>query len=409
MHHDLLKTLKTQIEKVSRMNFYMRKLEQGGVSADAIQDWDDFRRIPFTSSKEILGELNKKPSECSLFSPAVTRVNLSPSGQDLFPVYNTNQDLQKMHEVAARAYEAAGVTPDDICAVTFGYHLFIAGLYYQSQLEYYGAKVIPLGPGESERAVEVINKYGVTVLISNPTFAMKLAARGIPSVRILFVGGEPFTSVEGYPEKVRAAFGREIGSASGREIGMIDSYGMALCSPIARSCRFEKGMHLLDDFIYAEVIDPLTGAPVPLGEKGELVLTHLHKEASPLLRYRTGDLTYMVEEKCSCGRSFTLPKGIIGRTDEMLKIKGVKFWPSQIGTVLQGIPGAGKKYKVIVRNPQGVDTLSLTIEGREGDVDLEELSRQLKKETLLAFNEIFVSDQIPEGPVVEDKRQGRTF
>ncbi len=401
MNDDLLTTLKTQIEKVARLGFYRKKFEQAGLTAAAIQGWDDFNKIPFTSGKEILEELKKKPSECSLFSPAVTRVNFSPSGQDLYPVYNTNPDLQKMHEVAARAYTGAGVTPDDICAVTFGYHLFIAGLYYQSQLEYYGAKVIPLGPGESERAVEIINKYQVTVLISNPTFAMKLAARGIPSVRILFVGGEPFTSVEGYPEKVRAAFGREI--------GMIDSYGMALCSPIARSCRFEKGLHLLDDFIYAEVIDPLTGNPLPTGEKGELVLTHHYKEASPLLRYRTGDLTYMVERKCSCGRSLTLPKGILGRTDEMLKIKGVKFWPSQVGIILQGFPGAGKKYRVVVRNPQGVDTLTLLIEGREGHVDLEELSRRLKTETLLAFNEIGLSDHLSEGPVVEDQRQGRTF
>lgn len=401
MQDALITTLQTQIEKVSRLDFYKRKFEQAGLTASSIQSWDDFRSIPFTSSKEILEELKKQPSDCSLYSPEVTRVNFSPSGKELFPVYNTNQDLQKMHEVSARAYQAAGITPDDICAVTFGYHLFIAGLYYQSQLEYYGAKCIPLGPGESERAVEVINKYGVTVLISNPTFAIKLAAMGIPSVRTLFVGGEPFTSVEGYPEKVRAAFGREI--------GMIDSYGMALCSPIARSCRFEKGMHLMDDFIYAEVIDPLTGNPLPLGEKGELVLTSLHKEASPLLRYRTGDLTFMVEEKCSCGRSFALPKGIFGRTDEMLKIKGVKFWPSQIGTILHGIPGTGQKYRVVVRNPQGVDTLTLSIEGREGEVDLEELSRRLKKETLLAFNEILVADRLPEGPIVEDQRQGRTF
>ena len=401
MNDDLLTTLKTQVEKVSRLGFYKNKLEQAGLTAAAIQGWDDFNKIPFTSGKEILEELKKKPAECSLFSPAVTRVNFSPSGRDLYPVYNTNPDLQKMHEVAARAYEAAGITPDDICAVTFGYHLFIAGLYYQSQLEYYGAKVIPLGPGESERAAELINKYRVTVLISNPTFAMKLAAKGIPSVRILFVGGEPFTSVEGYPEKVRAAFGREI--------GMIDSYGMALCSPIARSCRFEKGLHLLDDFIYAEVIDPSTGEPLPLGEKGELVLTHLTKEASPLLRYRTGDLTFMVEEKCACGRSLTMPKAILGRTDEMLKIKGVKFWPSQIGMVLPGIAGAGKRYKVVVRNPQGVDTLTLMLEGQEGRVDIEGLSQRLKKETLLAFNEIILVDQIDEGPVVEDLRQGRTF
>lgn len=401
MNDDLLTTLKTQVEKVSRLGFYKNKLEKAGLTAPAIQGWDDFGKIPFTSGKEILEELKKMPTECSLYSPAVTRVNFSPSGRDLYPVYNTNPDLQKMHEVAARAYEAAGITPDDICAVTFGYHLFIAGLYYQGQLEYYGAKVIPLGPGESERAAELIDKYRVSVLISNPTFAMKLAAKGIPSVRILFVGGEPFTSVEGYPEKVRAAFGREI--------GMIDSYGMALCSPIARSCRFEKGLHLLEDFIYAEVIDPSTGEPLPLGEKGELVLTHLYKEASPLLRYRTGDLTFMVEEKCACGRSLTMPKAILGRTDEMLKIKGVKFWPSQIGMVLPGIAGAGKRYKVVVRNPQGVDTLTLMLEGQEGRVDIEGLSQRLKKETLLAFNEIILVNQIDEGPVVEDLRQGRTF
>ncbi len=401
MNDDLLTILKAQVAKISRMDFYKRKFEQAGLKALSIQSWEDFGRIPFTGGHEILEELKKKPSECSLFSPSVTRVNLSPSGQELFPVYNTNRDLHKMHEVAARAYQAAGVTPEDICAVTFGYHLFIAGLYYQSQLEYYGAKVIPLGPGESERAVEVINKYQVTVLISNPTFAMKLAAAGIPSVRLLFVGGEPFTSVEGYPEKVRAAFGRKI--------GMIDSYGMALCSPIARSCRFEKGLHLLDDFVYAEVIDPLTGEVLPAGEKGELVLTHLDKEASPLLRYRTGDLTYLIEEKCPCGRTLTLPRGIVGRTDEMLKIKGVKFWPSQVGTVLQGIHGAGKKYKVVVRNPRGVDTLTLMLEGREGSVDVEELLRRLKKETLLAFNEIIFLDQIDAGPIVEDQRQGRTF
>ena len=159
---------------------------------------------------------------------------------------------------------------------------------------------MPLGPGESERAINLINKYEISVLASNPTFAMKLAAGGIPSIKTLFVGGEPFTSVEGYAEKVRSAFERDI--------TIIDSYSMAACMPIARSCRFDTGLHIADDFIFAEVMDPVTGEEVGYGEKGELVLTHLYKEAAPLLRYRTGDLTYMEKKQCGCGRELTLRK-----------------------------------------------------------------------------------------------------
>ena len=246
-------------------------------------------------------------------------------------------------------------------------------------MEYYGAKVIPLGPGESERAVEIINALSGL----GPDFQSDLCheigrERDSRSVRLLFVGRRALFLGGGLCRKVRAAFGRDI--------GIIDSYSMALCMPIARSCRFDQGLHLMDDFIYAEVIEPDTGFPVPPGEKGELVLTHLYKEAAPLLRYRTGDLTFIREEPCACGRSLTMPKGILGRTDEMLKIKGVKFWPSQIGPILQGLPGAGKNYRVVVSNPQGVDRLTLLVEGREGQLDLEALSKKLKRETLLAFN-----------------------
>jgi phenylacetate-coenzyme A ligase PaaK-like adenylate-forming protein len=402
MTDETLKTLQIQIEKLSRMDFYKRKFNQAGIKASDIRTWEDFGRVTFTTSSEILVELKKSPSECSLFLPSVTRINFSPSGKDLYPVYNTSNDLDRMHLVCARSLEAAGVTPDDICAVTFGYHLFIAGLFYQNQLEYFGAKVIPLGPGESERALDLINRFQVSLLISNPTFAMKLAEGGIPSVRLLFVGGEPFSSVEGYADKVREVFGRPI--------GIVDSYSMALCMPIARSCRFERGLHLMDDFVHAEIIDPLTGGPVPAGEKGELVLTHLYKEAAPLLRYRTGDLTFVSDEPCPCGRTLTMPKGILGRTDEMLKIKGVKFWPSQIGTILQGFPEVTRKFQVLVDNPKGVDFLTLRIEVKEGvQPDLNELSRKLKQETLLAFNEILLENRLEDGPVLIDRRQGRSF
>lgn len=317
-------------------------------------------------------------------------------------MYHTNQDLETMHRVCARSLEAAGLSPQDSVAVTFGYHLFIAGLFYQGQLEYYGAKVIPLGPGESERAVKIINDLQISVLASNPTFAMKLAEQGIPSVHTLFVGGEPFTSVQGYPEKVRAAFDREI--------TIIDSYSMALCMPIARSCRHNNGLHLMDDFVYAEVVDPDSGEPLPIGDKGELVLTHLHKQAAPLLRYRTGDLTVLERRQCACGRELTMPQSVIGRTDEMLKIKGIKFWPSQVATILRSYPSLSLNYRVEVDSVQGVDQLRLTVEGSlADDGELERLANHLKSETLLKFNTIETVDKLEQGPGVVDKRKGRSF
>jgi len=397
-----IQDLKRQIRKLYRLRFYREKLDQAGIKPSRIKTLRDFRKIPFTSSSEMLEELKKRPSECSLYTDDITRVNFSPSGQELYPVYQTKRDLKKMHEVCARTLEAAGVKKEDICAVTYGYHLFIAGLFYQSQLEYYGAKVIPLGPGESERAIDLINRYEVSVLITNPTFAIKLAEGGIPSVRILFVGGEPFTSVEGCPQRVRSTFGRDL--------TIIDSYSMALCMPVARSCRYDKGLHIMDDLIFPEVIDPTTGENVPYGEKGELVITHLYKEASPLLRYRTGDLTYMIKGKCKCGREMTLPKGVIGRTDEMLKIKGVKFWPSQVGNVLREFPECKDRYRIGVRSIKGVDSLEITVEGGEFSKDkIEELSKRLKQETLLTFDRVEIVEKLQEGPLVIDEREGRTF
>jgi phenylacetate-CoA ligase len=185
---------------------------------------------------------------------------------------------------------------------------------------------------------------------------------------------------------------------------------MALCMPVARSCRYDKGLHIMDDLIYAEVIDPSTGENVTYGEKGELVITHLYKEASPLLRYRTGDLTYMMSEKCRCGRAITLPRGVMGRTDEMLKIKGVKFWPSQVGNILREFPEFKDRYRIGVRSIKGVDSLEIAVEGGEVSKDrIEELSKRLKQETLLTFDRVEIMEKLQEGPLVIDEREGRSF
>ena len=402
MNNPLITQLKTQLEKLIEMEFYQRKLALNNIRPSDIQTLTDFEQIPFTTSDELFNELKKAPKDCSFYSDKITRINLSPSGKELYPVYHTQHDIDIMHQVCGKSLAAAGVTEDDICAVTFGYHLFVAGLFYQSQLEAYGAKVIPLGPGESDRAVRLINELNVSVLISNPTFAMKLASKGIPSVRILFVGGEPFTSVSGYAQKVRDAFKKDI--------TIIDSYSMASCLPIARSCRYDTGLHIMDDFVYAEVVDPATGKCLAYGEKGELVLTHLKKEAAPLLRYRTGDLTVMENRPCLCGRTFSLPKSVFGRTDEMLKIKGVKFWPSQVGNILREFSGMSNTYRIVVSEEGGVDFLRLMVEKNDDpEVDKDRLINRLKQETLLTFNEILFIEKMEAGPLVIDERKGRTF
>jgi len=397
MGESILPILRKQVEYIYTIKFYKEKMDRAGVRPNDIKTLDDFTQLPFTSPVEMISELKKSPSSNSFYSESVTRINFSPSGKELYPIFHTNNDLERMHKVCSKTLTAAGLKQSDICAVTFGYHLFIAGLFYQGQLEAFGAKVIPLGPGESERAWKVINDYGVSVLISNPSFAVKLASKGLPTIRVLFVGGEPFSSVEGYAEKIREAFGRDI--------TIIDSYSMALCMPVARSCQYESGLHIVDDFVYAEVVDPVTGLPVKPGEKGELVLTHLYKEAAPLLRYRTGDLTVIENKACSCGRSMTLPKGIIGRTDEMVKVKGVKFWPSQIGTILQGFSFATGNYRVVFKTRRGVDFVELFIEGSEySSEDVEKLEHVLRRDTLVKFNEIVIVEKLEPGPRVVDER-----
>jgi len=394
----LLEGLRRQLGYLYTLDFYHKKMDKAGIVPRDILSLKDFESIPFTTHEEFVKEMDRNnPSYGSFFPPDVVRINFTPSGDHLLPIFHTANDLEFMHHVCHRSLEAAGVTRNDICAVTFGYHLFIAGLFYQGQLETYGAKVIPLGPGETSRAVDIINRHNVTVLVANPSFALKLASSGISRIRILFAGGEPLTSVPGYKDRIRQALGRDL--------VIIDSYSMSECIPIARNCAMETGLHIMDEFVYAEIIDPETGKTLENGHIGELVLTHMKKEAQPLLRYRTGDLAELVETSCKCGRYMTMPRGISGRTDEMLKVKGVKLYPSQIKTIIEE-HGIGTGFRLTIRSEKGADRLTLTLKDTSGARSkTESLRHALRKATLLNFNEIVFSDRLEEGPRVSDERE----
>jgi phenylacetate-CoA ligase len=393
-----VRTIQEQVKRLSEFPFYLRRFHAIGLNPGDIRSPEDFQKIPLMDTKDLQKDLEENPPHGSLFHSETVRVTLSPGPKGLMPVYHTRQDVEEVNRELAAMYRACGVGSHDIVAITFGYHLFIAGITLHGGFEALGCKTIPLGPGESQRTAEILNRFRVSVLASNPSFALKLAQEGVPKLRILFAGGEPFSSVEGYKEKLRQAFGK---------IGLIDSYGLGQSTPVARECKEERGLHVADNLIFLEIVEPESGKVLSDGERGEVVITHLRRQGSPLFRFRTGDLSVLEHFDCTCGRKSTLTRGVLGRTDEMHKVKGVKLYPSQIDHILRTLsdytPG---KYRVaLTSKAEGGDHFRLIVEGKDPGPPVKEKIIERMKETLLIRPDIleFV-ERLPEGPRVVEER-----
>jgi phenylacetate-CoA ligase len=230
----------------------------------------------------------------------------------------------------------------------------------------------------------MIETYDVDVLVGNPSYALKIGEHNV-SVDIFVGGGEPFTSVPGLRSTVKNLLDCETA---------VDYFGTRRASPVAVECEGENGLHVVNDNVLLEIIDPDSGEVLPPGERGELVITHLNKFGSPLLRFRTGDLSELREEECSsCGSSLTLPEGVIGRTDNRLKVKGVKIYPESIETVLAGIDGLSGQYRVEVSRPDSTDHLKIICE-TEDDVPLEDLRKKLESRLLIAPDEVTLTREL---------------
>jgi phenylacetate-CoA ligase len=393
-----IELLQEQARKISSLPFYQKRFQAVALKAGDIRSLEDFQRVPLMETKDLQKDVEEYPPYGSLFHPDTIRMTLSPGPKGLMPVYHTRQDVDEVNRELATMYKACGVGPRDIAAVTFGYHLFIAGITIHGGFESLGCKTIPLGPGDSQRTAEMINRYGVTVLASNPSFALKLAQEGVKSIRVLFAGGEPFSSVQGYKERLRRAFG---------PIGLIDSYGLGQSTPVARECREERGLHVADSIIYLEIVEPETGKVLPDGERGEVVITHLRRQGSPLFRFRTGDLSMMEHIHCPCGRKATLTRGVLGRTDEMHKVKGVKLYPSQIDHILRTLreytPG---KYRVVLsRKAGGGDLFRLAVEAQDpGPEEKGRIAERIKETLLIRPDMVEFVEKLPEGGKVVDER-----
>ena len=339
-----------------RSAFYAAKFE--GIDLSDVQTQEDFEKLPFSEKDDLrnaypLG-LQAVPDE------EIVRIH-SSSGTTGTPVIipYTQQDVTDWAIQFARCYETAGITNRDRIHITPGYGLWTAGIGFQLGAERLGAMTIPMGPGNTEKQLRMMQDLKSTVLCATSSYALllaeEIAERGIRD-RICLRKG--VIGSERWGDKMRQRIANELGVDLYDIYGLTEVYGPG----IAINCQAQGAMHYWDDFIYLEIVDPKTGEVLPDGEVGEIVITTLRKQGAPLIRYRTHDLSRIVPGECPCGSPFPRIDTLIGRTDDMVKVKGVNIFPSQIEELLTVINGASSEYQVMVDHLMGKDVLTLFVE-----------------------------------------------
>ncbi|MDA8097472.1 MAG: phenylacetate--CoA ligase [Clostridia bacterium] len=333
-----------------------------GLRPGDVQSLDDLKSLPFTTKDDL-----RRAYPFGLFATPmknIVRVHAS-SGTTGKPtvVGYTRDDVETWSEVMARTLACAGVTSNDIIQIAYGYGLFTGGLGVHYGAEKLGATVVPVSVGNTKRQVMLMEDFGTTVLACTPSYALHLAevlqeANLDPArirLRIGVFGAEPWSY----------ALGREIEQKLG--VISIDIFGLSeIIGPgVASECPYNMGLHIFDDHFLPEIIDPETGEQLPYGEKGELVITTLTKQGFPLLRYRTRDITVLSPEPCPCGRTHVRMSRIMGRTDDMLIIRGVNVFPSQIETALLELGQVEPHYLLVVDRKGTLDTIEIWVEVSE--------------------------------------------
>ena len=369
---ELLKKLLVNISQNSP--FYKDKFQKNNVNIDDIKSLEQIKNLPFTVKEELrdaypLG-LQSVPDE------QIIRIHSSSgtTGKPIIIPY-TAQDVSDWAEMMSRSFSIAGVTPLDRVQITPGYGLWTAGIGFQAGAERLGAMAVPMGPGNTDKQLQMMIDLKSTVIIGTSSYALVLAEevekRGIGSDIHLRKG---IIGSERWGEKMRQRIKNE------RNIDIYDIYGLTeIYGPgIAIDCPCHDGMHYYDDYLYFEIIDPVTEEVLPVGEVGELVITTLRKEGAPLLRYRTRDLTRIIPGKCKCGLEYPRIDRIIGRTDDMVKVKGVNIYPGQIDEILKDVDGASSEYQIIIDHLNGKDVMTLKVEyNSDGDTEREEIESNI--------------------------------
>ena len=355
---------------VSAGSFYGKKLKEAGITG--VHSVEEFEELPFSEKADLrdaypLG-LMTAPEE------KIVRIH-SSSGTTGLPVIipYTQKDVDDWAIQFARCYEMAGITNKDRIHITPGYGLWTAGIGFQLGCERLGAMAIPMGPGNTEKQLQMMMDMKSTVICATSSYALLLAEeiqkRGIRDKIHLTKG---VIGSERWGEAMRKRIHEELGIELYDIYGLTEIYGPG----IGINCNQGTAMHYWDDYIYLEIIDPITLKPVPDGELGEIVITTLQKEGAPLIRYRTHDLSRIVPGECPCGSKYPRIDVIMGRTDDMVKIKGVNVFPSQIEEVLRGFPETSSEYQIRISHLDGKDTMRLYVE-TNGSVDFRDLAERI--------------------------------
>ena len=355
-----LQTLVTQL--YDRVPFYRERMDALGVAPADVQSLADIARLPFTSKADMregypFGLFAVDPSE-------IVDVHMS-SGTTGKPVVDgyTRGDLEVWSDVMARTLDMGGVGCNDVVQNAYGYGLFTGGFGVHYGARALGAIVIPISSGNTMRQLQTMLDFGTTALTCTPSYAMFMAehARDLGvdirslNLRAGFFGAEPWS------EAMRADLQEKLG------IRAYDIYGLTeLIGPgVGAECPEQDGLHIFEDVFYPEIVDPSTGEPLPAGAQGELVLTAIGREGSPVLRYRTHDITYLIEEPCPCGRTSRRIHRLLGRNDDMLIIRGVNVFPQQVEEVLLRVQGVEPHYRLLVDREGSMDTLTVEVEMSE--------------------------------------------
>jgi phenylacetate-CoA ligase len=378
-----VRRLRATIERVcATVPFYRQKYQEAGISPNDIKSLDDLRRLPFTTKQDLRD--NYPFGMFAVPMDNVVRIHAS-SGTTGKPtvVGYTARDIIMWSGLMARALSAGGATRGDIIHNAYGYGLFTGGLGVHYGAERLGASVIPISGGNTKRQIMIMKDFGPTILTCTPSYALHLAEAaletGVDFKDLSFKSG--IFGAEPWSERMREEIERKL------HLAAVDIYGLSevLGPGVAVEClEAKKGLHVFEDHFIPEVIDPATGEVLPYGERGELVFTTITKEAFPVIRYRTRDITSLNPEPCICGRTHLRMNRVSGRTDDMLIIRGVNVFPSQIESVLMEIKEVEPHYQLVVDRVDNLDTLLVNVEiGEHGFSDevrvLQDLEKKISK------------------------------
>lgn len=363
---ELIKLQEERLRKLVRYcfensPFYRKRFKEGGLDPDDIKTLDDLTKIPFTTKDDMRDAYPYGMLATGIDKVLEIHASSGTTGKPTTTFYSQH-DIDLWSEVMARIYASAGAKEGDIIHNAYGYGLFTGGLGFHYGALKLGAAVVPTSSGGTERQLFLAKELGTTILCCTPTYAMYLAEYAKtkfgwdPAKELKWKSG--IFGAESWSEKLRERIEGYLG------LEAFDIYGLSeIIGPgVSVECGVHDGLHIYEDHFLVEVVNPSTGEAVEEGEVGELVLTTLTKEAMPLIRYRTGDLTTWTSEECSCGRTIGRMGRILGRADDMIKVRGVKFWPKVLEEAILSVDGVSGHFVAKIERPKIMDVLTIEIE-----------------------------------------------